>query len=80
MTDLDTIRRRLADAGRSRTASRLFCIAAELKILRLADHVAAGTMTLANACEIALAAEAAAHLVADVQPPENPNDRQRISL
>lgn len=75
MHDLLLVRRRLADAARSRAASRLFCIAAELKIARLADHVAAGTMTIAAAHEIALAADTAAHSVADVSPLELPHDR-----
>ena len=80
MSDLDTVRRRLADAARARTASRLFCIAAELTVARLAAHVAAGTMTPTEALAEAHEAEAAAMRIRHVSNPECSRDRHRISL
>ena len=78
MEALDTIRRRLADAARSRTANGLLCIAADLTCRRLADHVAAGTMTADDALAVALAAEDAAHSVAHVSRLEIPHDRASL--
>lgn len=80
MTDLDTVRRRLADAARARAANRLFCIAADLTITRLAAHVAAGTMPPADALAEAHDAEAAAMRTRHVNNPEHRHAASRISL
>ncbi|MCJ2088542.1 hypothetical protein MKK88_21545 [Methylobacterium sp. E-005] len=80
MSDLDTVRRRLADAAQARTANSLFCVAADLTITRLAAHVAAGTMTAADALAEAHDAEAAAMRTPHVNNPECPHAASRISL
>ncbi|MCJ2015540.1 hypothetical protein [Methylobacterium sp. J-076] len=80
MSDLNIVRRRIADAARARTANALFCIAADLTVTRLAAHVAAGTMSPADALAEAHDAEAAAMRTRHVNNPEHLHGRHRISL
>lgn len=80
MTALKEVGDRIADAARLRAASGLMLAAASLHVARLADHLAAGRMTPADALAAALVVEAAALSVPNLDRLECPHEHRRVSL